>query len=142
FLACVSDTERGRLLDFLAGQTGGASSDMSADPAALLQELLLTRRADEWEQELLARGIPCVRADAVEGPGGWEHLGADGLVVEFEHELYGRMTRRGSLVQIDGRHPPISGREPLLGEHTRTLLGAAGYDGSQIDAWVGAGVVA
>jgi crotonobetainyl-CoA:carnitine CoA-transferase CaiB-like acyl-CoA transferase len=61
---------------------------------------------------------------------------ARGMVVETEHPHLGRIRTLGTPVKMSAT-PPIAGRRaPLLGEHTREVLGELGYDDATITAIV------
>lgn len=65
-----------------------------------------------------------------------------GLVVDFAHAQYGQLTLPGSFWRFeDGSSTlgPLS--PPLLGEHSRCILGELGFDPQQITRWCEQGLV-
>lgn len=111
--------------------------------AALLQECFASRSADEWERDLTARDIACVRADgpnvaefAVQEPSNLEL----GFTVPVEHREYGRYLRHGPLVMLDVA-PPTLGPLCEVGEHTQAILAELGYTEEEMQQLKAAGVV-
>ena len=58
------------------------------------------------------------------------------MVVDVEHPTLGALKALGSPIKMSATPPNVTGRAPLLGEHTREVLGEAGYSNSEIDAFV------
>ena len=108
---------------------------------ALIQEVLLTRTADEWLEALDVEGVPCApvltRSQAVEHP----QLQASGILVESEHPHAGRLRQARNAAEFEGAPMQIRHGAPLLGEHTAEVLAELGYTESQVEDFVGAGVV-
>jgi crotonobetainyl-CoA:carnitine CoA-transferase CaiB-like acyl-CoA transferase len=102
--------------------------------AAELERTFATRKADEWESELVAQGVACVEAY----PGTMsEFTGTDpvirqtGLAAEVDHPSFGRMVRHGLPVRLSetpGRLAPGC----VLGQHTRAILEELGYSPERI----------
>ncbi|MBW8853477.1 MAG: CoA transferase, partial [Bradyrhizobium sp.] len=67
---------------------------------------------------------------------------ARGMVLEVEHPVDGRYKSLGCPIHMSATPPEIKRAAPLLGEHTRLILGEAGYSAGEIDAMVQAGTVA
>lgn len=108
---------------------------------ALIQEVLMTRTADEWLEALDAEGVPCApvltRSEAVEHP----QVQASGILVESEHPHAGRLRQARNAAVFEGAPMEIRHGAPLLGEHTAEVLAELGYTESQVGDFVGAGVV-
>ena len=108
---------------------------------ALIQEVLLTRTADEWLEALDVEGVPCApvltRSQAVEHP----QLQASGILVESEHPHSGRLRQARNAAEFEGAPMQIRHGAPLLGEHTAEVLAELGYTGTQVEDFVEAGVV-
>ncbi|MDR2857079.1 MAG: CoA transferase [Novosphingobium sp.] len=110
--------------------------------SALLEPVFLTRTADEWERDLLARDIACVRADKA------SHLRF--LYEDPQPQAIGFMTMTRSPEFADKapdgkywRHAPVVrfSQTPCVvglpyegqGAHTRQILQGLGYDDTAID---------
>lgn len=111
---------------------------------AVLKEKMKEKTADEWETYLQARRVPAARvrelADALQDP----HVGHRGLLHRHEN-VPG--TGKGMTVPVaafkfahDG--PSVETPPPRLGEHTDSILAAAGYTRTEVDALREAGAVA
>lgn len=91
---------------------------------------LATRGTADWEAALVAADVPVGRVQAVsellmDGQAGALGILAGGLV--------------GLPLSLDGARPPVPGRAPALGEHTRQALAAAGYSEAAIAGLIASG---
>ncbi len=110
--------------------------------AAALAEAFLERGADEWERELTARDVACVRADAanVAEFAGNEANRELGFTVDVSHPTFGEYWRHGPVVTLDSAPSTIRPAcEP--GEHTRPILAELGYSSAEIDGFKEGGIV-
>jgi crotonobetainyl-CoA:carnitine CoA-transferase CaiB-like acyl-CoA transferase len=153
FLAAEQDDEFARFCaiagrDELAADarfaTKAARAEHRAELEALLEELFRSRTAKEWEEQLLAGGVGCVRADAMAHyPFLYEDEQAQAIdmMVTTEHpSLGGVYWRYAPLLELSdtpGQARPYCD----LGEHTRALLTEIGYDDATIDELKDAEVV-
>jgi crotonobetainyl-CoA:carnitine CoA-transferase CaiB-like acyl-CoA transferase len=102
--------------------------------AALLEERLQARPADQWEDILLAAGVPAVRAD---GPRHQEFMFYDPHVLEneiaIEVEMPGQapLWRNGAALQFSEMPTRIGGLSPL-GGCTAAILHELGYSEAEI----------
>ncbi|MGP0029400.1 MAG: CaiB/BaiF CoA transferase family protein [Acidimicrobiales bacterium] len=109
-----------------------ARSDI--EPA--LAEAFRTRTAGAWSRSLAEAGVPAeVSVDTNEGEvplhdGDNERLG---LVTEYPHPTLGRMRQFGTLVDFSETPTGPYGPPPLVGEHTRQLMGRVCYTTEEID---------
>jgi crotonobetainyl-CoA:carnitine CoA-transferase CaiB-like acyl-CoA transferase len=104
-----------------------------------LQTVFLTGPASHWTSLLDEAGVPHqIPVDTDDG----RLLLRDevnvslGLVADYEHGLLGRLRQFGQLVQLSDTPGHIAGPPPLVGEHTRQVLRAAGYRDPDIDALI------
>ncbi len=119
--------------------TFAARAENRDELLAALEEIFLTRTADEWLSELYPAGIPCgpinsVR-DAFEDP----HTVARGLVVETEHPRYGTVRQPRTAVNAGPtrtEHRRAPQRNEDFNHVVHELLG---YDQARVDALVQAG---
>jgi len=65
----------------------------------------------------------------------------DGRVYAFQHPVHGGIRIVGDLVHLRRQSSARRGRAPLLGEHTREVLGELGYDEAQVDELIAASAV-
>ena len=132
-------------------RAGLSAEDLSADaptagPAAeLLEYHFVERLVDDWVQFLGERGVPAegVREES------WLNRDAfleqemldDGRVYAFQHPVHGGIRIVGDLVHLRRQSSARRGRAPLLGEHTREVLGELGYDDARIAELIEASAV-
>ncbi|MCR9138950.1 MAG: CoA transferase [Alphaproteobacteria bacterium] len=67
-----------------------------------------------------------------------EHLG---LVTSYDHPKAGTVRVVGPAVKMDRTPPTIERPAPLVGEHTREILGGLGYQDDEIDALAAKGAI-
>ena len=93
----------------------------------------------EWLQRLEAVGVPAGPVlsigDMLKDP---QVLARD-MVVEVEHSRLGPVKTLGSPIKFSHTPTAIRRGSPMLGEHSREILGEYGYSDSEIDALAEAG---
>jgi crotonobetainyl-CoA:carnitine CoA-transferase CaiB-like acyl-CoA transferase len=151
FLACPSPSGWARLCQGL-GALGLADDPRfrdadsrrrhDAELAAELAALFAKRPAAEWETELTARGVGCVRADrgpfarfAFDEP----FMRESGFVTEVEDPELGRYRRFGPTVMLSD-DPAVLRGPCRAGEHSRRILGELGLSSERIDELARLGV--
>ena len=111
--------------------------------AAALAEVFLTRSSGEWERDLAARDVACVRADAANVAEFTVNEKANrelGFTVRVSHPTFGEYWRHGPIVTLDSAPSTIRAAcEP--GEHTRPILAELGYAPAEIEHLKDAGIV-
>ena len=119
---------------------------------AELSPVFEERTSDDWLAALAAEGVPAGPIASVGEMLEHAHTRARGMVVEAEHPTAGAVRSLGGPVKLWGEDAPEPGANadadarsvspaPMLGQHTREVLGEAGYDREAIDALVSSGVV-
>jgi crotonobetainyl-CoA:carnitine CoA-transferase CaiB-like acyl-CoA transferase len=113
-----------------------------AEIVTLLDEVFATRPSAEWLLLLGQHGVPCgpvnTVAEALEEP----HLHSRDLVVETEHERFGRVRQLASPVRVGPVGADRYGyrRAPTRHEHAdEILVDLLGYDADRIGALTDAG---
>jgi crotonobetainyl-CoA:carnitine CoA-transferase CaiB-like acyl-CoA transferase len=120
-------------------QRFATASARESNADALAQELdqaFLADLAINWRKALDAAGVPC--EVSVETWDGETFLFDDelvrlGLVAEYRHPLLGRVRQFGNLISFSDTPGKQERATPMLGEHTREILGELGYDEAAID---------
>ena len=64
-----------------------------------------------------------------------------GLVTEYDHALLGRIRQFGNLITFSDTPGRQDRPTPMVGEHTREILGELGYDEAAIEGFQKRGVV-
>ena len=162
FLACPRDGEweafcrAAGVGHLIADKRFSSSLDRSRNGEALLaiiQNAFQARTAVEWEEAMLARGVPCVRAD---GPRFKQFFVTDDSIkengfiaktqyVDFfvergEYVDFGEYWRHGNTVhfsEMGGNTGPPCG----IGDHTQSIMLELGYPQEEIEALKAQGVV-
>ena len=102
---------------------------------AMTQEAFRTRPAEEWLARLTEAGVPCApvltRTQMLSNP----QVVANGIVVETEHEVAGRIRQARPAARFSATPAAIRRGGAALGEHTVEILGELGYTAADIAAW-------
>jgi crotonobetainyl-CoA:carnitine CoA-transferase CaiB-like acyl-CoA transferase len=100
--------------------------------AALIEDITVREPTVHWLDLLEANDIPC-------GPiNDYAHVFADpqvlarGMVVDGRHPTLGAVKTLGSPIKMSATPPDVTGRAPLFGEHTDSVLREAGYSDAEI----------
>lgn len=149
FLAATNAGEQQRFAHALSelGIDGPDATGLAAggtDLATELETLFASRSADAWQAELVARGVPCLRADTLAPAQFWlngEQSAALGMTVPAEHPAWGAYRRHGPMSFFDGRHDRPLGGPPLAGQHNAEILQGVGYDDAAIARLAADGVI-
>ncbi len=119
--------------------TQAARSQYFDESYALVAEAMKTRTTAQWIAALERADIPVQRMsslkDIVEDP----HLGAIGYFRQLEHPSEGRIKSMAVPSEWSESVPEYRRHAPRLGEHTREVLGEAGYDATAIDRLISEG---
>jgi formyl-CoA transferase len=108
--------------------------------AALIEDVTVTRPSDHWYRALERAGVPCGELYALDQVLSDEHVRARGVVREVEHPKLGTVRVTGSPVRFSRTPVRLERAGPMLGEHTRQILGELGV--RDADALERDGVVA
>ncbi len=94
--------------------------DRNAHRAELIEKLeaiLMTRKADEWVEELVANGIPAGPINFPDDTLTDAHLLARHMIVELEHPTIGLVRSIGNPINMSASGPTYRRYPPRLGEH-------------------------
>ncbi|MDN8617310.1 CaiB/BaiF CoA transferase family protein [Variovorax ginsengisoli] len=121
--------------------TNAARVTNFGETVALVAERMRTRTVDAWLDALRAAGVACSPIQTLDQALGHAQMAHRELIVESEHAVLGPVWNMGFPVKFGGQAREASRPAPLLGEHTREILGEVGYSAGAIEGMVGAGVV-
>ena len=141
-VSCPDRERRMRLLDTLgiAADNDGSRPQLTREMETRFRE----RNADEWIAAFHKAGVP---AEIAESAGHIEKLLSDpqaiarGQVAENEHPVYQRLRQAGHLIRFSRTPGKIERAAPIIGQHTREVLGEAGYETAEIDDLEARGVI-
>ncbi|WP_018260280.1 CaiB/BaiF CoA transferase family protein [Methylobacterium sp. WSM2598] len=109
--------------------------------AAALSAYFREASSAEWLDRLEAGGVPAGPVLDVAAMHRDPQTLAREMVVEVAHPRAGPMRTLGLPVKFSATPGRVHGPAPLLGEHSRAILAAHGYDAAAIDDLIGRGVV-
>ena len=84
-------------------------------------------------------GVPCGPINTIADVAADPHALAREMVVELEHPRAGRTRALGLPVKLSRTPGKVSRPAPLLGQHTRQVLGEFGFAGAEIEALIASG---
>lgn len=105
------------------------------------EALFRTKTTEEWGQLFEKHGVPAGPLYFIEELFNHPQTLANGLQVELDHPLLGPMKLVGPPFQMSETPLAAQFPSPMLGEHTDTVLGEAGYDAAEIAALRESGVI-
>lgn len=108
---------------------------------ACVRRRLVHRTSEEWLALFRENDIWCGPvygyADVVDDP----QIRHNGTFVEYDHPTEGRVKTPGFPIKFSKTPSAIARGAPLVGQHTREILGETGRDPAEIEALIAAGVV-
>jgi len=112
--------------------------------AELMNERLRTRTVREWTAALEAEGVPCGPINSIAGMARDPQTLAREMVVELDHPKAGPTRALGLPIKLSATPGKVGRPAPLLGQHTREVLGEYGFSSREIEELVrmGAAVAA
>jgi len=107
---------------------------------AFVAEEMQTRTTAEWEALLTEADIPWMRMNSLDELIDDPHLAQTGFFKDVEHPSEGSIRTPGVPSRWSGTPPDYRHHAPRLGEHSREVLGEAGYSTDDIERMIHAGV--
>ncbi|MBV9657955.1 MAG: CoA transferase [Verrucomicrobia bacterium] len=95
---------------------------------AELEKSFAAKTAVEWENELLAAGIPAGRMNSYPEAFSSEHGRHRKMKIDVPHPVEGSIPNIGFPVKLSATPQQVRRHPPLLGEHTDEVLAEAGFD--------------
>jgi crotonobetainyl-CoA:carnitine CoA-transferase CaiB-like acyl-CoA transferase len=106
---------------------------------AFVAEELRKRTTAEWLAALERADIPVQRMNSIDDIVADPHLAATGYFRVLEHPSEGRIRSMAVPSEWSESQPEYRRHAPRLGEHTREVLGEAGFTEAQIEALIRSG---
>lgn len=98
-----------------------------------LSEVFGAKRVAHWLERLWAAGLPAGKVLDIAAAFADPQAEHNGMTVEFDHPVAGSVRATGSPIHLDDKPARTVRVPPILGEHTRKVLGEAGIDPASID---------
>ena len=121
--------------------TNSARMAHRADLVDLMNAVLIRRPRAEWQAAFDNAGVPAGPVHSVGEALSHPQTLARGMVVELEHPQAGLTQAIGCPIHFSLTPTQITRPAPLLGQHTRELLGEHGYSPADIDVLIELGVI-
>jgi len=121
------------------------NSDRMANLPALVEAMnavLATCSKAEWIERFDAAGVPVGPVHSIGEALSHPQTLARGMVVDLVHPQAGPTKAIGCPVHFSATPTAVTRPAPLLGEHTREVLGEHGYAEDEIEALIAAGAIA
>jgi len=107
----------------------------------ILADRLRERTSDAWLQRLGDEGVPAGPIASIGEMLEHPQTVARSMVIETEHPRAGRVRSLGSAVKMSNHGEPGLRPAPLLGQHTREVVGDIGLAEEELDALIDSGVL-
>jgi crotonobetainyl-CoA:carnitine CoA-transferase CaiB-like acyl-CoA transferase len=122
------------------------NADRVASRAALMplvERAFAERTTHDWLERLHAEGVPAAPIQTVDRVLSDPQVRHRGMVVQMQHERFGRLATLGTPIKVDGATGFAPAPPPRLGQHTDEVLATRlKYPGERIDALRREGVIA
>jgi crotonobetainyl-CoA:carnitine CoA-transferase CaiB-like acyl-CoA transferase len=105
----------------------------------LMNARLKTRTVRQWISALEVEGVPCGPINSIADMAADPQTAAREMVVEFDHPRAGPTRALGLPIKLSATPGKVARAAPLLGEHTREVLGEYGFSSGEIEDLVGSG---
>jgi crotonobetainyl-CoA:carnitine CoA-transferase CaiB-like acyl-CoA transferase len=105
----------------------------------LMNARLKTRTVRQWISALEVEGVPCGPINSIADMAADPQTAAREMVVELDHPRAGPTRALGLPIKLSATPGKVARAAPLLGEHTREVLGEYGFSSGEIEDLVGSG---
>ncbi len=99
---------------------------------SVLTEIFATETIGMWQERLAPAGVPCTPVLTMDQVVQQEQVRAREMIVSIEHPKVGPMMLTGVPIKFSDARGEVAAPPPLLGEHSREVLAALGYDADVI----------
>jgi formyl-CoA transferase len=103
-----------------------------AELVELIEAKTVARTAPEWIAMLQDAGVPAARIQSFDQVFGDAHLQARSFFTDVPHATAGDVRQVGSPMRFSSTKTVMRAAGPLLGEHSREVLGDYGFSGDEI----------
>ncbi|HEX4358343.1 MAG TPA: CoA transferase [Pseudonocardia sp.] len=138
---CRQVLGRPELMDRAEYGSSRSRAEHADQLAGELQEILRGHPTEHWVRALDAAGVPggpvLTYAEALAQP----QVEARRMVVDIDHPKIGPMRALGMPAKLSETPSTVRRAAPLLGQHSREILLASGFDHTEIQNWVEQGIV-
>jgi crotonobetainyl-CoA:carnitine CoA-transferase CaiB-like acyl-CoA transferase len=107
----------------------------------LMAEVLATDTTAHWLEALDGEDVPCAPVLTRDDVHLHPQVQANGIIVEDEHPIVGRVRQARPAERMDGTPSEIRRPAPTLGQHSDEVLAEAGFSSGQIDSLRSAGAL-
>jgi crotonobetainyl-CoA:carnitine CoA-transferase CaiB-like acyl-CoA transferase len=128
--------------EWLADERFGTNADRMKNLPALTQLMnarLKTRSVRAWTAALEAEGVPCGPINSIADMASDPQTAARAMVVELDHPSAGATRALGLPIKLSATPGKVARPAPLLGQHTREVLGEYGFSAREIEDLVRSG---
>lgn len=123
-------------------ETNAARVQRRTETEALVAQVLRRQGRAYWIELLDEAGIPCTAVHTLGEMSAHPHTAASGMVLEYQHSLFGPLKGVAQPLRFDGDRCPQRRAPPQCGEHTADILHELGWAEADIQALVAQGVAA
>ena len=132
---------RGALADDPRFRTNPDRVAHRPETVGLVQEIIRTRRCDEWIDLLTGLGVPCAPINTLEDVLSHPHTAARGIVLDYQHPALGPLKTVALPIVFNAETRGLAAPPPMHGEHSRAVLHELGYAGAEITRLAATGVI-
>jgi crotonobetainyl-CoA:carnitine CoA-transferase CaiB-like acyl-CoA transferase len=99
----------------------------------LMASAILEKPTEHWLAALDAEDVPCAPVLTRDDVHLHPQVQANGIIVEDEHPVVGRVRQARPAERMDGTPSEISRPAPMLGQHTREVLAELGLSEAEVE---------
>jgi formyl-CoA transferase/CoA:oxalate CoA-transferase len=107
----------------------------------LIGQLIAKDTAANWEDTLIARGVPATIVNKLDKVVAHEQVAARDMIVEMQSPSAGPIKMAGLPIKFSQTPGSLRSAPPALGAETRAVLARAGYSAAEIEHLAKAGTI-